>query len=279
MITIIIPAFNEESTIEKCLMSIYNQKFNGTLEIIVIANGCIDSTVDICNSIKKIVRKKYEFKVLELLKGNKNNALRLGDKSAVYGNRLYLDADVVISESLIEQIQEVFETQNQPVFVSGTVEPRYGKSYVSKAYSQIWAASPYIRNSVPGCGCYGVNQKGRELWGEFETVYADDKFVRLLFSRNLRVQVSAKYFWPLPKGCISLVKSRIRWSSGNRQLIDKYPELSINESNRVDFEFIKILIKMPFQASVFCAIYLFAAIVVYIKPIPKTEDIKWFRSR
>lgn len=279
MITIIIPAFNEESTIKNCLLSIFNQEFDGALEIIVIANGCKDSTVGVCNEIRPIIQKKYKFKVIEVLKANKNNALRLGDKLASFGNRLYLDADVVISKNLIEQIKAIFEKEVQPVFVSGTIEPIYGDSFISKAYARIWMASPYIRNSVPGCGCYGVNQKGRGLWGDFKAVYADDKFVRLLFSRNLRFQVSAKYFWPLPNGGIPLIKSRIRWSRGNRQLKNKYPKLLVNELSRVDFGFMKMLLKWPFQGSIFCIIYFVAAIAAYCKPIPKTEDVEWHRSR
>lgn len=278
MITVIIPAYNEEITIKNCLLSIYNQKFGGALEIIVVANGCNDATVEICNSLKSKIEEKCKFKVIEVSNKNKNNALRLGDKLSIYGNRLYLDSDVVISENLIKQMQEVFD-KDQPAFVSGTIEPVYGDSYISKAYADIWMASPYIRGSVPGCGCYGVNRKGRSLWGEFENVYADDKFVRLLFPRDLRVQVSAKYSWPLPKGFFPLMKSRIRWSTGNRQLINKYPELTVNELPRIDLEFVRTLLRKPFQGSIFCVIYVVAVIITYAKPIPKTEDIKWYRSR
>lgn len=257
MLTIIIPAYNEASVISECLDSLLAQTYQGSLEIIVAANGCSDETAALARTYEDgFMSKGYALLVIEITRGNKNNAINHSDSIASFGNRLYLDADVVCDEDLITQIVDELAT-TKPIYVSGTLNIQEGPSFSSRCYGTIWKATPYIRDTIPGCGCYAVNAVGRALWNQFPKIHSDDKFVRLLFSCSQRRQVKAKYYWPLPQGFLTLIKIRTRWTRGNRQLASLHPELSINDSKRIEWDsrFIKHILTNPVATLIFATIY------------------------
>jgi glycosyltransferase involved in cell wall biosynthesis len=84
MISIIIPAHNEEEYIEKTLKSIIMQDYSYK-EIIVVCNGCSDKTSEIA--------KKYTNKVFELKEPNIAKARNFGATKAKGKKLLFLDAD------------------------------------------------------------------------------------------------------------------------------------------------------------------------------------------
>jgi len=108
MLTIIIPAYNEASVISECLDSLLAQTYQGSLEIIVAANGCSDETAALARTYEDGFESKgYALLVLEITRGNKNNAINHSDSIASFGNRLYLDADVVCDDDLITKSEPV----------------------------------------------------------------------------------------------------------------------------------------------------------------------------
>lgn len=284
MLTIIIPAYNEESVIKLCLNSLLDQTYvdktvYGPLEILIVANGCRDQTVKVCNNYRDLMKGRgILFEILELAKGNKNRAINLADKTARYPARMYLDADVVCETDLVSQIVSLLNT-NEPRYASGELAIQDGSSFASHAYGKIWRETPYIRDTIPGCGCYAVNSAGRKLWGEFPMIHSDDKYVRLLFLEHQKKQAQAKYFWPLPQGFFTLLKIRIRWIRGNRQLAFQFPELSKNDAKRirVDMDFIKTILHNPISSAIFLCIYVSAAVAVYLRP--RSDTVHWSRAR
>ena len=50
VISIIIPAYNEESFIGDTLKSVFDSDFSGTYEVLVICNGCTDKTAQIARN-------------------------------------------------------------------------------------------------------------------------------------------------------------------------------------------------------------------------------------
>ena len=90
MISIIIPAYNEEKYIEKTLKNLKNQDYENK-EIIVVCNGCTDNT-------KKIAQ-KYTNKVFELKKSNLVKARNYGATKAKGKKLIFLDADTYFTNS------------------------------------------------------------------------------------------------------------------------------------------------------------------------------------
>lgn len=285
MLTIIIPAYNEESVICECLDSLLQQKnrakevFSWQLEVLVVANGCADKTVQLCEAYRNSFDQKHIFfNVFDLKEGNKNKAINYADACARFSCRMYLDADVICEPNLINQSMSLLDNPF-PCYVSGQLEIKDGSSFVSRAYGKIWRETPYIRDTIPGCGCYAVNEAGRKLWDQFPLIHSDDKYVRLLFNAKQRYQTEAKYFWPLPQGFSTLLKIRIRWIHGNRQLAFRFPELAVNDSKRIhlDADFLKIVLLNPISTSIFLCVYFTAAACVYLRP--QKRNIRWSRAR
>ena len=52
LISVIIPAHNAEKYIQKCLESVIKQTYKN-IEIIIIIDNSVDSTLDICNEFEK----------------------------------------------------------------------------------------------------------------------------------------------------------------------------------------------------------------------------------
>ncbi len=96
MISVIIPAYNEEKYIAKTLNSIKKQDFNP--ELIVVCNGCTDNTYKIA--------KKYTNKVFNLKEKNVSKARNHGAKKAKGEILVFLDADTYLDDNCLEKIYE-----------------------------------------------------------------------------------------------------------------------------------------------------------------------------
>ena len=296
MLTIIIPAHNEQSVIPDCLQSLLEQRLDqrpveqkeqqpeqrragNHIEVIISANGCTDATVSICQSFQPAFENKgFSFQVLETSNGNKIDALNLADSKAAYSSRLYLDADVILEPALLRQALILIDNP-QPVYFSGTLSIPSSESFFSNAYSKIWIALPYIRDAVTGIGCYGVNPAGRALWEHFPAIHSDDKYVRLLFSYDQCKKTSATYQWPVPQGLLTLIKVRARWIKGTRQLRSSFPVLYKNHSGRfkTDTKSLKTMISDPVSTLVFIFVYTIAAALASLGQ--KNPQLKWTRAR
>ena len=62
-VSIIIPAYNAEKTLPRCLDSIINQTYQN-LEILLINDGSTDSTQDICENYKKLDKRIIQESVI-----------------------------------------------------------------------------------------------------------------------------------------------------------------------------------------------------------------------
>jgi len=280
MLSVIIPAYNEQDVIADCLRSLLAQNCTSiTPEILVAANGCTDNTVRICQSFKpEFEGRGFSYRVIDIEQGSKNNALNSADDIAQYPARLYLDADVTCEPDLLQQAAEVIENGN-PLYFSGTLLVPEGESCFSNAYGKIWAAMPYVRDAVTGIGCYGVNAAGRKLWGKFPSIHSDDKFVRMLFKEEQCIELKAAYQWPVPQGLLTLIKVRTRWIKGNHELRSRFPHLHQDSVARVktDRQSITTMLTNPLQTVTFLVIYAAAALLAIISR--DQAGINWSRAR
>lgn len=97
-ISVIIPAFNEEKHIERCLRSISNQTFpRSNYEVIIVDDGSTDNTINIIN--------RY-FPQVILQKNSSNqglpNSLNIGINLSSSKYIVRLDADDFVSEQYLE---------------------------------------------------------------------------------------------------------------------------------------------------------------------------------
>ncbi len=106
MISVVIPAYNEEKFLPACLDSLAAQKTSREFEVIVVDNNSTDKTGEIARSYKtKILNLKV---VLESKKG-RGQARSTGFKHASGDLIFSTDADTILPSNWIESIAGVFE--------------------------------------------------------------------------------------------------------------------------------------------------------------------------
>ena len=85
-ITLLVPAYNEEKSIGKCIKSIDGQILSEKLKVLVIPNGCSDRTTEIVKREISLAKNKLiSWEVIELSEGNKVRAINEGGKKGGNG--------------------------------------------------------------------------------------------------------------------------------------------------------------------------------------------------
>lgn len=224
-ISIIIPAHNEKSVIERCLRNLLEPSDTIAPEIIVVCNGCRDKTAEIVRSFGKPVR------CVETKKASKVNALNIGDQFASYFPRIYLDADIQISLDDIWKVVTEMEQKNALAAAPRMQMDLSGSSWAVRSYYDIWCNLPYCREGMIGAGVYALSEKGRNFFAEFPDIIADDRFVRALFREDQRIGVkNAVSIISAPTSLNGLIKIKTRSRLGGYEFESRFPELLGNET-------------------------------------------------
>jgi len=99
-------------------------------------------------------------------------------------------------------------------------------SWLVKAYYDVWSTLPYCRAGMIGVGVYALSEAGRDRFGDFPDIVADDGFVRLQFSDDERCAVvSVDSVVTAPSGLSGLIKIKTRSRLGEYELRSKFPAL------------------------------------------------------
>lgn len=116
-VSIIIPVFNSQNTIAKCIKTILNNNKNLKKELIVVNDGSTDNTVNILKKIKNI-------KLINLKKNQGvGYARQVGAKSAKYETLCYVDSDVFVSKNSISKLIDKLYSNNKIATVGGIQKP------------------------------------------------------------------------------------------------------------------------------------------------------------
>ncbi len=118
LVSVIIPTYNSENTLGKCLESIRNQTYKN-IEIIVVDNFSQDKTVEIC--------KKYNAKVIQI-KSERAKAKNIGLRDANGKYVLFIDSDMELTPKVIGECVALIESDPK---IGGIIIPErsVGGSY------------------------------------------------------------------------------------------------------------------------------------------------------
>ena len=114
-ISVIIPVYNQEKNIEKCLNSILNQLYKN-IEIIVVDDGSTDNTKYI---YKKYMNKDTRIKFIYQNRGGVSKARNLGLKNITGEYITFVDADDYIDNDLISNYIKDLEKYKSCILISG----------------------------------------------------------------------------------------------------------------------------------------------------------------
>lgn len=105
-ISVVIPAYNAKSTIERCVKSVLNQSYEN-LEVIVVNDGSSDSTETIC---EKMASYDSRLKVITIKNGGVSHARNIGIDNAKGDYITFVDSDDYIDKEMYKNLMDLFDT-------------------------------------------------------------------------------------------------------------------------------------------------------------------------
>jgi glycosyltransferase involved in cell wall biosynthesis len=209
--SIVIPAHNEASVISQCL-SVFAHDVHNEWEVIVVCNGCSDDTANVARKALPNAT------VIEITTASKAAALNAGDATATTFPRIYLDADVQVSETALRATVNVLQGGSALVAAPRPYFETTRSPYFIRAFYRAWERSDFLKDGVIGNGMYAISASGRKRFGEFPNLFGDDFLVYSLFRTGERVTLTDYQFviHP-PRSFAGLLNVRTRVYYGNAQ--------------------------------------------------------------
>lgn len=170
LISIIVPVYNAEKFIIKCLNSIKNQTYKN-IEVVLINDGSTDKSGNICDEYCKT---DSRFRVIHKENGGVSSARNLG-LSMMSGDYVsFIDPDDWIEEDMIENLYKLTQNYNSEISICGYYKEENGKQINKIENPNISTYSKYeALNEI-------LNQNGFKgfLWNKiFSTKLIEGKII------------------------------------------------------------------------------------------------------
>lgn len=117
-VSIIMPAYNAEKTIVRCINSLLNQTYRN-IEIIIVNDGSTDSTKEICYMYKK---KDNRIKVINQINKGVSVARNIGIKRATGELLTFVDSDDYMNELYIEKLVSTLLKTDSDIICSSFIK-------------------------------------------------------------------------------------------------------------------------------------------------------------
>ncbi|HEY0247196.1 MAG TPA: glycosyltransferase family 2 protein [Gryllotalpicola sp.] len=214
VLSVVIPAHNEESRIHATLQSMLAGAADGEFDIVVSINGSTDRTADVARAFLPGIR------VVETPEPSKIAALNAGDDAIMHAPIAYIDADVTVDAATLRALAAALADDGLPRVASPRFElDSSASSWPARQYFRIWRLNEYNRAGHIGSGVYAVSAAGRRRWAAFPPVIADDRFVQQLFAPGERVILPDHAFAaPAPRTLRAQIRRSVRVHTGNAEL-------------------------------------------------------------
>lgn len=153
MISIVVPVYNVEKYLNRCIESIINQTFNN-IEIILVDDGSTDSSGNICDEYKKI---DSRIKVIHKENGGLSDARNVGIENACGEWIGFVDSDDYIAENMYEQLYCLIRKYNADIAICGVKDIYEGNAIIQNKKIEEFACS--------GKEALELTLKGKQLAG------------------------------------------------------------------------------------------------------------------
>lgn len=193
-VSVIIPLYNQEKNIRKCIRSLKKQTISfSSLEIILVNDGSEDSSADIC----KMYERKYQ-NVIYIEQKNKgvSSARNQGISKATGKYIFFLDADDVLERHTIYKVSNFFDSvYNEVDLVTYRIETIYQGKVLPPhfRYQYLKESGIYDLCQYPYVGQTTMNMVIRNkfsdniLFDEKQTFSEDQKYCCQILSEKLKM--------------------------------------------------------------------------------------------
>ncbi|MDD5098980.1 MAG: glycosyltransferase family A protein [Candidatus Colwellbacteria bacterium] len=205
--TVVIPAYNEERYISKCLKSLKEQDYAGFLEVIVVNNASTDHTREVAES--------FGAKVVDEPQKGISYALIKGCREAQGDIFVFTDADTTLPKNWISEISKRFDDDPALVAVGGPylfydaddAVNFFVKNFVFRIYETM---AKHMPPCLLPCVNMAVKRHLYEKAGGFNPVVNWGQDIDL--SKRLNDYGKVKF-----DGDITVITSFRRYSGGNKK--------------------------------------------------------------
>lgn len=279
VVSLIMPVYNVENYIEKCLCSALSQTLPG-IEIIVVNDGSTDDSMKIVDCF---ANKYSNIKIVNKKNGGLSSARNSGIEIATGKYIAFIDSDDYIDKTMIEKMYVMAEEKELDIVACNLTKVDsegkilgHEKNIVDYncTYNRQQVISEYFTNNIPA---YAWNKLySKKLFVENKITYPVGKLYEdigttfELFFRTDKVGFidEALYFYVQREGAITKVPSfkasrdiiftidQIKWRLNTSELFYKYKEVFLSFSLK----------------------YLFLANVLFYKRYGKTKDTEELNS-
>lgn len=234
LLTILVPAYNEKSSIARCIESLLKQDYKGAKEIIVVNDGSTDNTAEIVS--------QYPVTLLDLKKNvGKASALNEGIKVARGDIILFSDGDSNMCPDAVTSMIRCFSANPDTDVVTGEVMINKPKklSFITCCqmieYHLDQNVVRYIQNLVNDIViCPGpITAVKRHVCDKVpytnDTILEDADFTAAMRRNYFKIELdtNAKIYTNAPETVKQWYKQRTRWWYGNLQVWRIHKEWAI----------------------------------------------------
>ena len=149
-----------------------------------------------------------------------------------------------------------------------------------QSFYKVWTELPYFTEGVIGAGFYAFSKRGRERFGEWPDIIADDEYARLMAAPSERGVNRDHTFTITPPTQLRMVaKIQTRARAGLYQLHAKFPELLRNETTN-PARTLKVIAGRPdlwLHAPIYLGVMSFAKLMAHRK-LRKGQQKVWERD-
>ncbi|GAA3893923.1 glycosyltransferase [Sphingomonas limnosediminicola] len=240
-VSVLIPAFNEERVIERCVLEVLAST-DVRLEVIVIDDGSTDRTSEI---VERAFRDDQRVQLLMLENGGKARALNQGLALARSDLVIALDADTQFESDTIARLARWFAADERLAAVAGNAKVGNRINLVTK-----WQALEYVtaqnleRRALARMGAMTVVPGAVGAWrktaiagvgGYPPETLAEDQDLTIAVQRagwNVAYDQTAIAWTEAPQSFRQLARQRFRWAFGTIQCVWKHKGIMANRQPR-----------------------------------------------
>jgi cellulose synthase/poly-beta-1,6-N-acetylglucosamine synthase-like glycosyltransferase len=292
LVTIIVPAYNEEKSIAKCIESLLRQDYAGQKEIIVVNDGSTDRTPQIIP--------QYPVRLLDLKNnGGKANALNEALKIAKGDIIIFSDGDSNMATDCVRQIVKKILENKDVDMVTGNVVPNMPEkaNWFMKLFTYCQMVEYHVEQNVarsiqamnggvlvcPGPITAVKKHVCNVVKFSDNTVVEDADFTVDALMQGFKVIrcSEARVYTNAPTTIKSWIKQRDRWWYGNLQVWKQHKKWAIRnpwmDYNYIGFIFSTLTVIMmlaipilldqyadPVHIGLTCLLHMIIPIIVYI---------------
>lgn len=246
LVSIIIPAYNCEKYISKCINSVVNQTYKN-IEIIIIDDGSKDNTLEICNDFAE---KNKKIRVFSKENEGVSSARNLGLNEAKGEYINFIDSDDYVEVNYIEKLVENLLNTNSDISVCGFVDENLEGNplHYSENKSNF---SYYIKDFKED---YFIPYVCWQMLFKKELLYKNDK--KILFNKKIHLKEDLSFIYQLVS---------------NSEKISIIPDVLYHSVNREDSLSNKVLTVEEFDKY-------YTSLIAYEEMINSTKNIERFNK-